>query len=72
MFRDATGNERDALKAAIGEDDIVPTRFNQLELLQHEVKGNAVDLDEHLIDVPRVSKPTFPSPESAAISRTKL
>ena len=34
VFRDATGNERDGLKAVIGEDDVVLTRFNQLELLQ--------------------------------------
>lgn len=34
VFRDATGNERNGLKAVIDEDDVVLTRFNQLELLQ--------------------------------------
>ena len=34
VFRDTTGDEGNALKAVIGEDDIVLTRFNQLELLQ--------------------------------------
>ena len=34
VFRDATGGERDALKTMIGDDDVVLTRFNQLELLQ--------------------------------------
>jgi hypothetical protein len=34
VFRDATGDERNGLKAVIGEDDVVLTRFNQLELLQ--------------------------------------
>ncbi len=34
VFRDATGLERSALQAALGEDDVVLTRFNQLELLQ--------------------------------------
>ena len=34
VFRDTTGDERNALKALIGEDDVVLTRFNQLELLQ--------------------------------------
>jgi hypothetical protein len=34
VFRDATGTERSALQAALGEDDVVLTRFNQLELLQ--------------------------------------
>ncbi len=34
VFRDAAGNERSALQDALGEDDVVLTRFNQLELLQ--------------------------------------
>ena len=34
VFRDATGAERDALQTVIGDDDVVLTRFNQLELLQ--------------------------------------
>lgn len=34
VFRDATGNERNGLKAVIDEDDVVLTRFNQPELLQ--------------------------------------
>ncbi len=34
VFRDSTGLERSALQAALGEDDVVLTRFNQLELLQ--------------------------------------
>ena len=34
VFRDATGGERNALKTVIGDDDVVLTRFNQLELLQ--------------------------------------
>lgn len=34
VFRDATGIERNALQAALGEDNVVLTRFNQLELLQ--------------------------------------
>lgn len=34
VFRDATGDERGGLKAVIGDDDLVLTRFNQLELLQ--------------------------------------
>ena len=34
VFRDATGTERDGLRAVIGDDDVVLTRFNQLELLQ--------------------------------------
>ena len=34
VFRDATGAERNALKTVIGDDDVVLTRFIQLELLQ--------------------------------------
>ena len=34
VFRDATGNERNGLKAVIDEHEVVLTRFNQLELLQ--------------------------------------
>ena len=34
VFRDATGDERDGLEAVISEDDVVLTRFHQLELLQ--------------------------------------
>ncbi len=34
VFRDATGEERDSLKTVIGDDDVVLTRFNQLELMQ--------------------------------------
>jgi predicted nucleic acid-binding protein len=34
VFRDATGKERNALQTALGEDNVVLTRFNQLELLQ--------------------------------------
>ena len=34
VFRDASGAERNALKILIGDDDVVLTRFNQLELLQ--------------------------------------
>ena len=34
VFRDTTGNERNGLKTVIGEDNVVLTRFNQLELLQ--------------------------------------
>ena len=34
VFRDATGGERNALKTLIGDNDVVLTRFNQLELLQ--------------------------------------
>ena len=34
VFRDASGSQRDSLRDVIGEDDVVLTRFNQLELLQ--------------------------------------
>lgn len=34
VFRDATGGERDTLKSIVGDDEVVLTRFNQLELLQ--------------------------------------
>ena len=34
VFRDATGGERDKLKSIVGDDEVVLTRFNQLELLQ--------------------------------------
>jgi len=34
VFRDATGNERNGLRTVLGEDNVVLTRFNQLELLQ--------------------------------------
>lgn len=34
VFRDATGREREVLRRAIGRNEVVLTRFNQLELLQ--------------------------------------
>ncbi len=34
VFRDATGGERNTLKSIVGVDEVVLTRFNQLELLQ--------------------------------------
>lgn len=34
VLRDGTGRERDAMVAAIGDDELVLTRFTQLELLQ--------------------------------------
>lgn len=34
VFRDKTGAARDALTRALGDEDAVLTRFNQLELLQ--------------------------------------
>ena len=34
VFRDVTGEERDSLKTVIGDEDVVLTRFNQLELMQ--------------------------------------
>lgn len=34
VFRDATGGERNTLKSIVGDDEVVLTRFNQLELLQ--------------------------------------
>lgn len=34
VLRDETGRERDAMVAAIGDDELVLTRFTQLELLQ--------------------------------------
>ena len=34
LFRDKTGNEKQKLSSFIGNQDVVLTRFNQLELLQ--------------------------------------
>jgi predicted nucleic acid-binding protein len=34
VLRDGSGGERDAMRAALGDADVVLTRFTQLELLQ--------------------------------------
>jgi predicted nucleic acid-binding protein len=34
VLRDGSGRERDALRAAVGDGDLVLTRFTQMELLQ--------------------------------------